>query len=128
MSIARKTTSMPLPACALALVGMTLSAAPIAAGPLPDDQETSKVEIGLQIAPVPLNMTGKNRALVGLGSYLVNAQADCNGCHTRSPQPAARRKSISTAAYRSSVSRQPLSIPQCIWVEVRTSARSIAMV
>jgi hypothetical protein len=64
---------------------MTLGVAPIAAGP-PDDPETSRVELGLLIAPVPLNMTGKNRALVGLGSYIVNAQADCNGCHTRSPQ------------------------------------------
>jgi hypothetical protein len=30
---------------------------------------------------VPLNLTGKNRALVGMGSYLVNASGDCNGCH-----------------------------------------------
>jgi hypothetical protein len=86
MSLAHKTASMLLPAaCALALVGMTLGAAPIAAGP-PDDPETSRAELGLLIAPVPLNMTGKNRALVGLGSYIVNAEADCNGCHTRSPQ------------------------------------------
>ena len=28
-----------------------------------------------------INLTGKNRALVGLGSYLVNAVGDCNGCH-----------------------------------------------
>jgi hypothetical protein len=28
-----------------------------------------------------LNMTGLNPALVGVGSYIVNAQADCNGCH-----------------------------------------------
>ncbi|HXG63503.1 MAG TPA: cytochrome C [Blastocatellia bacterium] len=47
----------------------------------PGDDE-SKVKRGLEIAPVPLNLTGKNRALVGLGSYIVNAQGDCNGCHT----------------------------------------------
>lgn len=44
------------------------------------------VEQGLKIAPVPLNLRGKDRNLVGLGSYLVNAVSDCNGCHTASPQ------------------------------------------
>ncbi len=42
----------------------------------------SKVQIGFAIAPVPLNLHGKNRALVGLGSYIVNAQGGCNDCHT----------------------------------------------
>ena len=51
--------------------------------------ETSAIQIGLQIAPVPLDMTGKNPALVGLGSYIVNAQADCNGCHFAPPAYAA---------------------------------------
>jgi hypothetical protein len=44
--------------------------------------EESKVKRGLEIAPVPLNLDRKNRALVGLGSYIVNAQAGCNDCHT----------------------------------------------
>jgi hypothetical protein len=44
--------------------------------------ESSKIQIGYAIAPVPLNMAGKNPALVGLGSYIVNAQADCAGCHS----------------------------------------------
>ena len=55
------------------------------AGEGPDD-ESSKIRIGYAIAPVPLNVEGKNRALVGLGSYIVNAQADCNGCHSAGPQ------------------------------------------
>ena len=46
------------------------------------DNEEAKVRIGLRIAPVPLNMKGKNPALVGLGSYIVNAQGDCAGCHS----------------------------------------------
>ena len=45
-----------------------------------DDTE-SKIKLGFAIAPVPLNLVGKNRAQVGLGSYLVNAVAECNGCH-----------------------------------------------
>jgi hypothetical protein len=40
------------------------------------------VEIGLRIAPVQLNLTGKDRAKVGFGSYLVNAGGGCNDCHT----------------------------------------------
>src|SRR5207237_566327 len=45
----------------------------------------SRTQLGFLIAPVPLNLTGKNRALVGLGSYLVNAVAGCNGCHSAGP-------------------------------------------
>jgi hypothetical protein len=44
--------------------------------------EGSKIRIGYAIAPVPLDLEGKNPALVGLGSYIVNAQADCAGCHS----------------------------------------------
>jgi len=46
----------------------------------------SRVEQGLQIAPVPLNLNGKDRNLVGLGSYIVNAVASCNDCHSAGPQ------------------------------------------
>ena len=45
----------------------------------------SRVQIGLEAAPVPLNMEGKNPAQVGLGSYLVNVAGDCNGCHSAGP-------------------------------------------
>lgn len=47
--------------------------------------DPTEVQIGLNIAPVPLNMIGKDPNLVGLGSFLVNAVADCNGCHTGNP-------------------------------------------
>ena len=45
----------------------------------------SRVQIGFAAAPVPLNMKGKNPALVGLGSYYVNVVGDCNGCHSAGP-------------------------------------------
>lgn len=51
------------------------------------DGEESKIQQGLAIAPVPLNLAGKDRALVGLGSYIVNAQSDCNGCHDSGGPP-----------------------------------------
>jgi hypothetical protein len=47
-----------------------------------DDAYESRMQRGFAIAPVPLNLKGKNRALVGLGSYLVNAVGGCNDCHT----------------------------------------------
>jgi hypothetical protein len=40
------------------------------------------VEQGLAIAPVKLNMNGLDRSLVGLGSYVVNAQGGCADCHS----------------------------------------------
>lgn len=46
----------------------------------------SRIEQGFAIAPVPLNMEGKDRALVGLGSYLVNAGGGCNDCHSAGPE------------------------------------------
>jgi hypothetical protein len=48
-----------------------------------DNKElASRIREGYAIAPVQLNLRGKNRALVGLGSYLVNAAGSCNDCHT----------------------------------------------
>src|SRR3974390_3232882 len=49
------------------------------------NSEESQITIGWRIAPPFLNTQGKNPALVGLGSYIVNAQADCNGCNTSDP-------------------------------------------
>jgi hypothetical protein len=37
--------------------------------------DRSKIRIGYEIAPVPLDLRGKNRVLVGLGSYIVNTRA-----------------------------------------------------
>lgn len=51
-----------------------------------DDQDpagnSARVRVGLEIAPVKLDLHGRNRAMVGLGSYLVNAAGSCNDCHT----------------------------------------------
>ncbi len=50
-----------------------------------EDRNESRIHRGLEIAPVPLNLEGKNRALVGLGSYIVNAHVPCNECHGAGP-------------------------------------------
>ncbi|MBI3950326.1 MAG: cytochrome C [Acidobacteria bacterium] len=44
-----------------------------------------RIEKGFAIAPVSLNLQGRDRDLVGLGSYLVNAVGACNDCHTCPP-------------------------------------------
>ena len=47
-----------------------------------DPNEDERIAIGLAIAPVPLDLTGLDPRLVGLGSYLINAMGSCNDCHT----------------------------------------------
>lgn len=50
-----------------------------------DGIDPSRVQQGFDASPIPksqLNFKGKDPYLVGLGAYLVNAGADCNGCHT----------------------------------------------
>ena len=49
------------------------------------DSGQSRVQRGFALAPVHLNLRHKNRDLVGLGSYIVNAQGACNDCHTCPP-------------------------------------------
>ncbi len=67
---------------ALVLMGLggCTKSTPQAAGLEPGEAERST--IGLRIAPVPLDTKGLDVALVGSGSYLVNAGGGCNDCHT----------------------------------------------
>jgi len=50
-----------------------------------EDDSDIRVQQGFAIAPVLLDLRGKDRELVGLGSYLVNAVQSCNGCHSSGP-------------------------------------------
>jgi hypothetical protein len=49
-----------------------------------EDDDELEVQTGFRIVPqgVKLNLDGKDIELVGLGSYIVNAQGGCNDCHT----------------------------------------------
>jgi hypothetical protein len=47
--------------------------------------DAERIARGFKIAPVPLNLAGLDRNLVGLGSYIVNSQGGCNDCHTNPP-------------------------------------------
>lgn len=48
-------------------------------------REIERILKGFNIAPVPLDLQGKDVALVGLGSYIVNAQGGCIDCHSKPP-------------------------------------------
>jgi hypothetical protein len=67
----------------IVLVGMTTTSRRGQASA--EGNEALEIRRGFAIAPVPLNLEGKDRNLVGLGSYIVNAQGDCNGCHSAGP-------------------------------------------
>ena len=69
----------------LLLAALAIGAATARADEGDSGREAAMIRRGFEIAPVPLNVEGKNAALVGLGSYLVNAVADCNGCHSAGP-------------------------------------------
>jgi len=70
----------------LALVGCVFAVVATSEGQKPaPNTEDARVLRGFQIAPVHLNLRGRDRTLVGLGSYIVNAQAGCNDCHTNPP-------------------------------------------
>lgn len=85
-----KVTRYLLSAAAVIAVAALLAAGTLVKSPhvhAQDERERdSRVERWIEIAPVPLNLEGKNRELVGLGSYLVNGVAACNDCHSAGPQ------------------------------------------
>jgi hypothetical protein len=73
------------PQIVIALVaGVALGASLVVRSVSSDDEsgDESRIRQGFAIAPVPLDLHGKNRALVGLGSYIVNAHAGCADCHS----------------------------------------------
>ena len=70
---------------ALIMGGLLFQASSGQAQP-PPAFDPAKVAKGLAIAPVPLNMAGRDPNLVGYGSYLVNAVSGCNGCHSAGTQ------------------------------------------
>jgi hypothetical protein len=71
---------------ALLLIAFTFSLTGTSEAQRPDpSSEESRIQQGFRIAPVPLKVRRNNRDLVGLGSYIVNAQGGCNDCHTNPP-------------------------------------------
>src|SRR5216684_3586175 len=62
----------------LGLAGMWITSPRVRAD---SNESDSRVQIGFDISPVKLNLTGLDRALVGVGSYIVNGAGDCSGCH-----------------------------------------------
>ena len=82
---------------------MLLTAIP---GRAESDDSESRIQQGFSLASgLRLSLKGKNRAMVGLGSYLVNGVGGCNDCHTNPPYPEGgdptlgQPKKINVAAY-----------------------------
>jgi hypothetical protein len=66
-----------------ALVGLSLGLAAVSQEKASSgDPEADRILRGFQISPVHVTLRHRNRDLVGLGSYLVNAIGGCNDCHT----------------------------------------------
>ncbi|HVR99326.1 MAG TPA: hypothetical protein VMW27_22080 [Thermoanaerobaculia bacterium] len=63
------------------LLVVTLVGLSEAQRPDPSSEE-ARIQQGFRIAPVPLRFGRNAQDLVGLGSYIVNAQSGCNDCHT----------------------------------------------
>jgi hypothetical protein len=72
--------SRSIAAAGAAAASLALMLLPVATAAA-DEPSQSQVQRGFEITPVPLDLKGKNRALVGLGSYIVNT-GGCNDCHT----------------------------------------------
>jgi len=69
----------------LAISGAVTALAGVSSGQTPQADEAARVRRGYEIAPVHLTLRGRDRTLLGLGSYIVNAQGGCNDCHTNPP-------------------------------------------
>jgi hypothetical protein len=70
-----------LGAAAAIAVGLVVGTFPARAA----GDDSVRIMQGFAIAPVPLDLRGLDRDLVGLGSYLVNSLGGCNDCHTAPP-------------------------------------------
>jgi hypothetical protein len=67
----------------VAVTGLAIAAVMfLAATPNYSKSDQEKIKRGLEIAPVTLNLANKDKDMVGMGSYLVNASANCANCHS----------------------------------------------
>jgi hypothetical protein len=69
----------------MALMGIVAGAGTAKANGDDRDFDDPRIRRGFELAPVGLNLRGKDPDMIGLGSYLVNAVAGCNDCHTADP-------------------------------------------
>jgi hypothetical protein len=69
----------------VAALALLLSPAAPVAAQNPAADEAARIQRGFLISPVKLKLKNRDRNLIGLGSYIVNAQGGCNDCHTDPP-------------------------------------------
>src|ERR1700693_4578440 len=84
----RKLAGVGVPVAVIAFAVVLSNSPRVRADDLKEDAgggDEARIELGIRMAPVPLNLTGKSRDMVGLGSYLVTAVGGCNDCHNHGP-------------------------------------------
>src|SRR5215471_5867760 len=84
----RKSAILNLALAVSAVVSVAAGILAETSSPRPFDQPDREQDLarrGLEISPVTLNLTGKDATLVGLGSFIINAQSSCNDCHSAGP-------------------------------------------
>src|ERR1700758_471674 len=96
-----------------------------------DDDNESKIQVGFKIAPVPLNLDGKNRALVGLGATLSTHRATAMVATVLALLPNSSQAETHTLASRRRSTRRPtwvaagILVPSPGQVHFHTSSRAI---
>ena len=78
----RKTAAKPAALLGGALVAGAMLIPAEAALAQSDPNTDDRIAAGYAASPVPLNLTGKNQAQVGVGSYIINTIGVCNHCHS----------------------------------------------
>lgn len=81
-----------------------------------DDDDDPRIRIGFAIAPVPLNLRGKNRSLVGLGAT--------SSTRRRTARAAIARRPTRQAAIPTLESRRRSARPRICRAAARCSVRS----
>jgi hypothetical protein len=90
LDFVKRMTRLAAPA-ALVIIGTVIGSSHVRADDDTGDSNDARIRRGFEVAPVPLNLRYTDHELVGLGSYLVNVVAECNGCHSAGPMTAFAR-------------------------------------
>ena len=75
------------------------------------DDDKKIEDRGKELAPVPLNLKGKDKKLVYRGSYIVNAASDCARIAMRAA-PSGRSRPISTSRHSIPAPRTACALPR----------------
>jgi hypothetical protein len=99
MKLEKIAKAAALAACTAGVIifaGMQLVSMRVQADDNESESDAQLAAIGLRIAPKFINLKGKDRTLVGLGSFIVHGQADCTAVTAPIRQTSSRYRAIPT--------------------------------